>query len=63
MTFKQLSVDQVVIMERRYWKDPKITAMPHSGGILLQGVGWRRYQKVIGALRTQGKGQEKHGKE
>ena len=52
MTCKQLSVDQVVVMGEKPWKDPQITAMSHSAGSLLSGVGWRRYLKVTGALRT-----------
>ena len=52
MTCKQLSVDQVVVMGEKPWKDPQITAMSHSAGSLLSGVGWRRYWKVTGALRT-----------
>ena len=58
MTCKQLSVDQVVVMGEKPQKDPQITAMPHSAGSLLSGVGWRRYWKVTGALRTQEKEQE-----
>lgn len=39
MVFRQLSIDQMVVMEKGYWKDFKIIVVFCFGGIFLQEVG------------------------